>query len=441
MKVDFSGINIKDILGKLSILKNNLWLAASIVITLIAIGLFVPAKLLSDNLKKAVTQTSVRTGTALKREAKGAVPKDQWKEAAKLEAAYRKDANEIVTLSLESTQRDLLSYGIFPEPNDTSLLIFRQFGEEYRAGIDNLLSRIGANDCPTVAELNQGMINATGGSPGRGKGVRPVGITGINNAFLDEGQKSSGGGIESEIVDEICLSRAQSTKVYINPSVLAGYEFWAEYKYDVKRSDAIQDCWFHQLGFWIIEDVLSTVGSMVSGSDNVLTSPVKRVMAVDFKNHRASESLLPGKTSKNPTDTRASYVTLADPGQDKANSTGRISDDAIDVVHFNVWVIVSAQSVLPFIEELCSGKAHLFHGFFGEYPQAKSFRHNQITVLESRFNPVDLKSPTHALYRYGQDSVVQLELVCEYIFNSKAYDAIKPKEVKGEDATGDVRGR
>jgi len=46
----------------------------------------------------------------------------------------------------------------------------------------------------------------------------------------------------------------------------------------------------------------------------------------------------------------------------------------------------------------------------------------------------------HDLYRYGEDAVVELELVCEYIFNKKGYDEIKPELVKkGESKTASRR--
>jgi hypothetical protein len=68
-------------------------------------------------------------------------------------------------------------------------------------------------------------------------------------------------------------------------------------------------------------------------------------------------------------------------------------------------------------------------GFTGQEP-ARTFKHNQITILESRVKPVTVTTPEHQNYRYGTDSVVEIELVCEYIFNKKGYDAIKPEQIK-----------
>jgi hypothetical protein len=98
-------------------------------------------------------------------------------------------------------------------------------------------------------------------------------------------------------------------------------------------------------------------------------------------------------------------------------------------VHFGMVVVVSSKAIIPFMRELCSAKEHKFTGFTGQEP-AKVFKHNQITILESRVKPVDLTSPDHKSYRYGADSVFEIELVCEYIFNKNGYDAIKPESIK-----------
>jgi hypothetical protein len=48
-------------------------------------------------------------------------------------------------------------------------------------------------------------------------------------------------------------------------------------------------------------------------------------------------------------------------------------------------------------------------------------------VLESLIRSVDRDEQTHNLYRYGENAVVELQLVCEYIFNKQGYDSIKPE--------------
>jgi hypothetical protein len=88
------------------------------------------------------------------------------------------------------------------------------------------------------------------------------------------------------------------------------------------------------------------------------------------------------------------------------------------------------------MNELCSAKEHTFKRWSGAEP-VQIFRHNQITVLETNINPVIVNAVTtrtgasgHELYRYGDDAVVEVELVCEYIFERVGYDEIKPEFIK-----------
>ena len=86
MKIEMSSVNIKDILSRLSVLKSNPLLLASIIIAVVAVLLFIPVKLVNANLKEAVEQKSLRLASQVKTAKRTAVPKDQWKELAKQEA-------------------------------------------------------------------------------------------------------------------------------------------------------------------------------------------------------------------------------------------------------------------------------------------------------------------------------------------------------------------
>ena len=119
--------------------------------------------------------------------------------------------------------------------------------------------------------------------------------------------------------------------------------------------------------------------------------------------------------------------------------TARFSkeEDGIDVIHFNVAVIVDAKSVLPFMQQLCMAKEHKFTGYPDGNESPQTFKHNQITILESKILSVFREDWNHFYYRYGEEPVVELNLVCEYIFNRDGYEPIKPelvkKTLKGED--------
>lgn len=79
--------------------------------------------------------------------------------------------------------------------------------------------------------------------------------------------------------------------------------------------------------------------------------------------------------------------------------------------------------------QLCTAREHKFMGFSGKDAPAV-FKHNQITILDSKMSPIIRESEEHQLYRYGNDAVVKLVLVCEYVFNKSGYDAIKPESIK-----------
>jgi len=230
---------------------------------------------------------------------------------------------------------------------------------------------------------------------------------------------------------------------------LSGYEFWGRGEEKSNKSDkftytgtdeAVKDCWHYQLAYWIIEDVIDTIGALNSDSDSVFTSPVKRLLGVwftpteGFARYAVGAFLGTGggrlMSRGIATDDKPSYVLSINDGL-TVSCTGRFSNDDIDVVHFKMAVVVSTKAVLPFMQQLCSAKQHEFRGFFGE-SQEQIFKHNQITILESNIRSIDRGDETHSLYRYGEDAVVELDLICEYIFNKAGYDKIKPESVKPE---------
>jgi hypothetical protein len=83
------------------------------------------------------------------------------------------------------------------------------------------------------------------------------------------------------------------------------------------------------------------------------------------------------------------------------------------------------------MDQLCSQKQHYFSGYKNDQP-LQQFKHNQITILQSYLEPVDKLDATHNRYRYGQDTVIHLNLICEYVFNREGYDIIKPIAIKQE---------
>jgi hypothetical protein len=255
------------------------------------------------------------------------------------------------------------------------------------------------------------------------------------------------------IIDEVCLGRAKTTSVYVDPLDLGVYNFWENYKYDVRTEDGIKDCWYHQLAYWVIEDILDTIGAMNSSYENVLTAPVKRLEQVCFTTlgmmmagrNASMTGRGGGMEGRGFSSSRMAeegdkpeYLLSVHDGLTES-CTARYSKEeyGIDVIHFNFVVVIDVKSVLPFMQQLCSAKEHRFSGYPHGDESPQTFRHNQITVLEAKVISVNPEDGFHYLYRYGEDPVVELDLVCEYIFSRDGYAPIKPEPVKktlrGED--------
>jgi len=453
--------NFKNILEKLSVFKSNLSLLAAIIVGLVSVILFVPTEILSSKLKAKIADDSISIGKDVNDLRKSAVSRQQWKEDVKRHQDYANDANEIALLAELSTRRELLIDEIFPKPKDTSTLIFKRFGQQYRKVLNELMIRVNARDCPTEAELNRGLESSSGVQrmrgggplrgplmePSRGPSRVPSRIPGMDpyDLYRGGGRYDMVGGLRRTIIDEICQDRAQSCSVYVTPADLAGYEFWADYKLAVDPNEAIGDCWYYQLGYWVIEDIFDTIDAINSASNSVFTSPVKRLVSLTFTmglKRPGTSTVFTGRrgrgsggTKKDEAD-KPNYVFSFDDGLTES-CTGRFSNDDIDVIHFNVAFVVGAKEVLPFMQQLCSAKQHIIRDFgqvasdLGRKPRDTEYsKHNQITILETKMRSVEPNVPTHRLYRYGEDSVVELELICEYIFNKKGYDDIKPEPVK-----------
>jgi len=433
--------NLKSLTDKLSFFKNSS-LLLPIIIGAVGGLMFIPTQLLSSRLKGKVESQSIATGRKVKSEEP--VAAEQWKTEQQRLAACENDANQIARRAQQTTQRELLSYKIFLE-KDQSALIFREFGQQYRGGIEQILTRINARDCPTDAEIERALQQSPLASSRLDTTASSIRAPALYSRTSPHEGSYSGLNEEATIIDGLCRERAESASIYTNPAELSGYQFWGEYKYEGKKG--VEDCWYYQLAYWVIEDVIDTIGAMNAGSNTVPTSPVKRLLAVRFTKGTAGYTPTARPTVSRMSTIRSGISTGLGAGLERTTQgdvpryvlsidtgltepcTGRFCNETIDVIHFNVAVVVGNKAVLPFMRELCTGKEHKSKGFTGVEPQ-QTFKHNQITILESSITPINREEETHSLYRYGDDAAVELDLICEYIFNKKGYDAIKPESVK-----------
>jgi len=427
--------SFKDVIKKLSVIRTNSSLLLPIGIGLVAIILFIPNQLLSGRLKQQIETDSVTKGTSVS--SIDVVPREQLEQKEKYHERYAQDANQIALLAEQTTQRELLSYQIFLDPNvrSTSALIFDKFGQRFRDSVDRLLTDAKAGVPPTDAELDKALQQSPTGSRTGAGFARPSLYSRSSRAMPLYGMYGFGKAAEINrtIIEEICRERAQSASVYALATGLNGYEFWGTYKYS-GVGEAVNNCWYWQLGYWVIEDVVDTIKSMNAGSTSVFTSPVKRLMNVNFSmgdaRRRGVYTGFRRTTKQSDTAEKPRYVRSVEDAIIMP-CTQRYCDDYIDVIHFQARVVVSANAVLPFMKELCSAKQHKFKGYFGDGPE-QTFKHNQITILESSIKAIEPEGKDHYYYRYGDDAAVELDLICEYIFNKAGYEPIKPQAIKDE---------
>jgi hypothetical protein len=346
------------------------------------------------------------------------------------------DSKRVRQLARQTTLRELISYDIFPEPSDPSVQIFSSFGMKYRGAIDALLKGANARSAPTGNEIDLELARRGSGdrTPATARGRRPRGRVKVDARKLTE--------------DAFLKKRASEMALYATAKVFDWYTFWEEYDF-VNEETAVEHCWYSQLAFWVYKDVVESVASMNSISSTVFNSDVKRLVGVNFS--RDADYLKDVRTTvgsarrggvrkkRNASQDMPEYVVIDEDMRASVggNSLGfqinwpftdRGCDDNIDVIHFSVAVVITADAVFPFIKELCSQKEHVYTGYLKDI-KPSTFKRNQITVLKYQQEPVNLIDDDHERFRYGDKAVVKLSLTCEYVFNRSGYDVIKPTSV------------
>ncbi len=437
-----------NILGVFGFLKNNLALLVPILIAVLAILLFVPTTLLSRSLRKTIETKSVKPGQDIDRLIRDVNQAAEAEALAPYIEAYSQDANAFDNLIKQTTMRELLSYKVFADPNNqTSQLVFDPFRQGFVSGIEAMLLSLKAGGPPTEAEIYAALESSSrspygrGGRPGAGRTStagaggaygggygRMGGVAGMRMNFRMMSEN------DRKIVEEVCADKARAAKVYINPVDIGGYVYWSDWKFE-KWDKATKDAWYWQIAYWIIEDVAATIQQMNKDSENVLQAPVKRVMGVIFTQSRGGGRMMMSRgrrMSNIPKDKQTpSYATGVRNAMTGTPCTGRFTNDVHDIMQFDVHVIVKAADVMRFMQELCSSKTHKFRGWLGDEPE-RTYKHNQISILESTIAPVDREDFDHSSFQYGSDEVVDVDLVCEYALYTAAYLSIFPKEVAAD---------
>lgn len=402
---------IKGALQKLSFFKDYSSLIIPVVLILVAVLLLGATVIVKKKLVANVEKKSINSGKRVKSEIGNVISKDQYLIEEKFQDAYMADATEIKEMAIATAKRELLSYDIFPDTNDTSSVLYTEFGTEYIKKIHDAMEKLQARGCPTELELS-----------------KIVGITSLSSSSKNQGTDVQKAKEMRE--NDLCNDIAGKLKIYMDKETMPGYSFWEEYDF-VDKNTAISQCWNWQTAYWIMEDVFDTVYQMDQYATNVFDAPVKRIMGINFdkKSKNSGGSSRTNNTSANNSGPKYVKEITKDSGIVQPYSA-RICDDEVDVVHFRLSVIINVTDVPMFLEQLCSAKEHLFYGFKKQFDDPKKYKHNQITVLDFSLSPIDTFDETHKLYRYGQKPVAQLDVVCEYVFISKGYESVIPSPIR-----------
>ena len=408
-------------------LKKYAALLPSIGLLVVAVVLLLPTVWLRGKVQ-AQMDTSVKQAQTI-RSLRADVPsKDTLPQIKSYMDRLENEVKQIEAVVEQSSQRELISYTIFPMPQDTSSQVFSIYGKNYQTAIEGLLTGMNALDAPTEAEIRT--QTGTGGARSAdgmgGTGRRPVS--------------------QDPMVDALCAARADRISIYAAPSAFAWYDFWQKFKFD-GTDPALLDCWNSQIALWIYEDIVKTIQTMNIGSSKVADSPVKRLLGVSFSGpvqvsrEQGSMSGIgrpmgmpgmmgPGQSMSSMRDNPNYVSSLLQSNFLQTPWTGRIGGPDYDVIHFAVSVVVDNRRVLDFMRELCSEKEHTFREDFKEDGRLIQSRHNQVTILQNSVAVVAKDDPAHELYRYGNGAAMRLDLVCEYLLSRKGYEPIMPVPVK-----------
>ncbi len=413
-------------------------LLPSIGIVIVALLLFFPTLMVGKGVKEKMEE-SVRKASTVRGLAGDVPSKDDPQQIKRYMDRLDEEATQVETLMTQSSQRELISYDVFP-PKSTSSQLYADFGSQYRQAIETMVKEMNALDAPSEKEIAE----KTGGAARTNRAVRT-------------NRRNTADAI-NPMIDALCLTRSREISVYANPSLFSWYEFWEDYEFK-GEAQALEDCWDSQIAYWIYQDIADTIARMNAGSEKVSSSPVKRLMGVSFvspdfgggnaasasgrgdfmmrsrgmqgvSSNRDKPNYVVDAPAEISSRTTSSSQTSLVSNFVAASLTDRKGDEDVDIVHFAFSVLVDNRMVMAFMQELCSEKPHTFRVDYkgdGEVVQA---RHNQITILQNNISVVDKQAVDHELYRYGKGAVMQLDLVCEYLFVRKGYDSIKPDPVK-----------
>jgi len=362
-----------------------------------------------------------------------------------------KDTVALKAKALATSSRSVLYKDVFPEPKGEHVTPkYNGFGKAYREGILDLLDDMSAGQALTKAEIDNIIESYQSSSVKSLEGNRG------NTSRFDEsdgfGSFGGGGGRssrghkgseqEAQLIEEKCRQRAETFALFATPESFCGYKYWEEISSSADSDGLIVDSWGTQVAYWISQDIVSTIkklNTLVDGT-TVKSAAVKRLIEISFGGLPFTKPEVPGKRkaeapgiNASPEESRLSESENFLPGKVVMEEdskvlldsivepwTGRLSDDLIDVYHFEVAVIIDNTRINDFCNML-QGKHSDNDG---------KHERSQITVLQFTVASLRDEEEKAAGYYYGPSSNSVLRVIGEYFFYKDGYEKNIPSVMK-----------
>jgi hypothetical protein len=172
------------------------------------------------------------------------------------------------------------------------------------------------------------------------------------------------------------------------------------------------DIWYAQMGLWIESDIAKAIAQTNQQSDNVLSSPVKRLVKITLPRADRGFYIMAGQSQGTGSKNQPAQVQSVSPDTVVAgvSPTGRVSNTLYDVVQFDLVVDVEANMVPVFLADLT--------------------RNQFIYVDQLNLESVDSVAMKAQGYLYGEKPVVRLTLKCEMLFLRGWTVPLMPPDIK-----------
>ena len=446
----------------MNFIKKRIFLIVSVILVLAAGGLFFYGKKVEG---KNVTnnQTVLSKYNQLSGLNRALVTENILNQLKTLAESASKDMEEVKIWTDQTTARPLLSNDIFPEPGGINQKVkFEKFARAYCLAVDRFMKKLSAGLPPSQLEEETLRININkkrSVSFGRSDPFESA----MDFSFRPS-SSSLGPRTDEQIeIDEFRKERATSFAIYSDTSSFFGYDFWDKPQND-DRDAMLFDTWFSQLAFWIQEDVVLAIAQINANSKMVANSPIKRLIEISFqgasvgtsgsvdnsvsyviktvsrfgapnnvgadRRTNGSEVFLPEYILPPSAALGASMLGKTDKnvGQITNSWTRRISEGLVDVIQFELALIIDTMHIDPFINALQSEK--MTNIIQNNSSQLNQSTRNQITVVQIMIEPINTELEKESGFYYGPGALAVLRLVGEYVFFKSGYESQMPQPVK-----------